>query len=221
MQRQELERQNERLEEFTSIVSHDLRSPLSVAEGHLELAGETADEEHFAKARDAIRRSQDLIDDLLTLAREGEQIDEVTSIDFGEVARESWDTVETAQATLSVDGPAVIEADRCRVQQLLENLYRNAIEHGGEDITVHIGGLSNGFYVADTGRGIPEDSRGDIFDAGFSTADDGTGFGLQIMEQIVKAHGWEISATESEQGGARFEITNVQDVDADISGSSS
>lgn len=221
MQRQEIERQNERLEEFTSIISHDLRSPLSVAQGHLELAEETADEEHFEKASDAIKRSQDLIDDLLTLAREGKQIDEVTSVDLTEVAQESWDTVETAQATLSVDGPAVIEADQCRVQQLFENLYRNAVEHGGEDITVHIGALNNGFYVADTGRGIPEDHREEVFDAGFSTADDGIGFGLQIVEQIVKAHGWDISVTESEQGGVRFEIANVEGVDPDTSGSTS
>lgn len=208
-QRQALERQNDRLEEFASIVSHDLRSPLNVAQGHLELAEEASDEEHIKKASDAIDRSQALIDDLLTLAREGNQIDETESVEFAEVVQNSWQTVETAQATLDAGGSAVIKADRCRLQQLLENLYRNAIEHGGQDIVVHVGDLGDGFYVADTGSGIPEGDRDEIFDAGYSTADDGTGFGLRIVEQIVKAHGWNISVTESRWGGARFEITGI------------
>jgi PAS domain S-box-containing protein len=209
----ELEAQNECLEEFASIVSHDLRSPLSVAEGHLELAGAGDENEHLAKAVDAIERSQALIDDLLTLAREGDQGEEIESVDFVEVAKNSWQTTETAQATVDVGGPAVIKGDRDRIQQLLENLYRNAVEHGGDDVTVQVGAMEDGFYVADTGSGIPESARNEIFEVGYSTADDGTGFGLRIVEQIARAHGWEVSVTESEQGGARFEFTVGERVD--------
>ena len=70
--------------------------------------------------------------------------------------------------------------------------------------------MDGGFFVADTGPGIPEPDRGDVFEAGYSTADDGTGFGLRIVKEITDAHGWEISVTESWQGGARFEITDVE-----------
>jgi signal transduction histidine kinase len=73
--------------------------------------------------------------------------------------------------------------------------------------------MDDGFYVADTGPGIPESERADIFEAGYSTNDGGTGFGLRIVEQIAGAHGWEITVTESEQGGARFEFTGVERVD--------
>jgi signal transduction histidine kinase len=97
-----------------------------------------------------------------------------------------------------------------RKQELFENLYRNAIQHDGEAITVRVGDVDDGFYVADTGVGIPESDLRNVFDAGYSTADDGIGFGLRIVEEIVEAHGWKISATESEQGGARFEVTGIE-----------
>jgi PAS domain S-box-containing protein len=210
---QGLKSQNERLEEFTSIVSHDLRNPLGVAEGRLELASATTESEHLAKAADAIERSQALIDDLLTLAREGEQVDETEPVDLAEVAESSWQTVETAQATLDACGQAIIKADRSRVQELFENLYRNAVEHGGENVTVSVKTIDDGFFVADSGPGISEGDHGRIFEAGYSTDDDGTGFGLRIVEQIAEAHGWTISVTESEQGGARFEVTGVDRVD--------
>ncbi|MDB2272151.1 PAS domain S-box protein [Halorubrum ezzemoulense] len=207
---QELEAQNERLEEFASIVSHDLRNPLGVAEGHIKLAEGGDENGHPAKALDAIARSQALIDDLLTLAREGDQVDEVEAVDLGELAKKSWQSTETAQATLNVDESELIEADRDRLREIFENLYRNAVEHGGGDVTVHVGAMEDGFCVADTGSGIPESARDEIFEAGYSTADDGTGFGLRIVEQITKAHGWEVSVIESKEGGARFEITGIR-----------
>ena len=72
--------------------------------------------------------------------------------------------------------------------------------------------MNEGFYVADTGPGIPPSDREDVFEAGYSTSEDGTGFGLRIVGQIADAHGWEITVTESEngEGGARFEFTGVE-----------
>jgi PAS domain S-box-containing protein len=211
--RRDLERQNERLAEFASIVSHDLRNPLNVAAGHIDLAQNGCESDHLAKASDAIDRSNALIDDLLTLARTGERIDELEPVELADMAKSSWQTVDTAQATVRTDTSRVIRADRTRLQQLFENLYRNAVEHGGQTVTVTVGDTETGFYVADTGPGIPESKRDGIFDAGLPTSEAGTGFGLRIVQQITDAHGWEITVTESEQGGARFEITGVETVD--------
>ncbi|MFB6169375.1 MAG: sensor histidine kinase, partial [Haloferacaceae archaeon] len=211
--RQELERQKRQLEEFASIVSHDLRNPLAVAEGTLELARETRESDYLARAADAIDRSQALIEDLLTLARQGETVAEVQPVAFEDVVETSWRTVDTAQASLEVDVSPAVEADQSRLRELFENLYRNAVEHGGDDVTVAVGTIDDGFYVADTGPGIPESDREDVFEAGYSTNDGGTGFGLRIVEQIVDAHGWEVAVTESDQGGARFEVTGVEFAD--------
>lgn len=207
---QELETKNQRLDEFTSVVSHDLRNPLTVAEGHLELAQEHCENDHLAQAADAIERSQALIDDLLTLAREGDSVNDVELVSLAEVAEHSWQTVETCQATLDAEIPRVIEADQNRLQQLFENLYANAIKHGGQDVTVSVGAIDEGFYVADTGSGIPDGERDAIFEIGYSTDDDGTGVGLRIVERIAEAHGWDITVADSEHGGARFEITGVE-----------
>jgi signal transduction histidine kinase len=86
------------------------------------------------------------------------------------------------------------------------------VEHGGEDVTIRVGALDDGFYVEDDGGGIPESERGDVFDAGYTTAADGNGFGLSIVQKIVEAQGWRIDVTESAEGGARFEITGVETV---------
>lgn len=211
--RQRLERQNERLEEFASIVSHDLRNPLNVAQGRLELARETGELEHFEGVENAHQRMETLIEDLLSLARSGLEIDETEPVNIDEVARGCWEMVENAEARLVVDfnDARTIHADPERLRQLFENLYRNAIEHGGRDVTITVGKLSDGsgFFVEDDGDGIPEEHRDELFEPGFTTQDEGTGFGLAIVVEIVNAHDWEIRATEGSTGGARFEISGV------------
>jgi signal transduction histidine kinase len=80
------------------------------------------------------------------------------------LCRECWTTVSAAEATLSVETDVVVPADRMRLKQLLENLFKNAVEHGGEGVTVRIGDHPDGFYVADDGSGIPEADRETVFD---------------------------------------------------------
>lgn len=206
----ELGRQNARLEKFASVVSHDLRNPLNVAEGRVELAQAECDSEHLDDVESALERSQALIDDLLTLAREGNRVDDIEAVEFGTLTKNCWQNVSTGEAAIMVEIDQTIRADQSRLQQVLENLYRNAIEHGGGDVTVTVGALPNGFYIEDDGSGIPTDERNNVFDAGYSTTDDGTGFGLNIVEDIVDAHGWEIQLAEGSGGGARFEITGVE-----------
>jgi PAS domain S-box-containing protein len=206
----ELTRQNDRLEELTSVVSHDLRNPLNVASGRLELVRQECDSEHLDTIARAHERMETLIDDLLALARHGEAASEIDSVDLATLTENCWRNVATGTATLAVDIDRRIRADRSRLKQLLENLIRNAVEHGGEDVTVSIGELGDGFYVEDDGPGIPENARDDVFDVGYSTTEDGTGFGLSIAKQVADAHGWTIRVTDSSGGGARFEIRGVE-----------
>jgi len=206
----ELREQNERLDQFASVVTHDLRNPLNVAKGWLELGQGTDDGEHLETAMDALDRMETLIDSLLTLARDGEDLGTIQEISLETLAQSCWGTVETKGATLETGRDATIRADRLRLQQLLENLMRNAVDHGGDDVTVEIGALDGGFYVADDGPGIPAEERADVFDLGHSTDRNGTGFGLAIVKRIADAHGWEIGVDRSDAGGARFVITGVE-----------
>jgi PAS domain S-box-containing protein len=199
----------QRLEQFASVVSHDLRNPLNVAQGRLELAQERCESEHLAAVERAHNRMQTLIEDLLSLAREGEPVTETEPVSLETLAKESWASVKTPGATLVTDLDCNIQADESRLQRVFENLMRNAIEHNGPEVTVTVGEQPAGFFLEDDGSGIPESKHEDVFEAGYSTAEEGTGFGLSIVEQIVEAHDWELRLTESEASGARFEVTGV------------
>jgi PAS domain S-box-containing protein len=202
----ELKRRNRRLDEFASVVSHDLRNPLNVAIGGVDLARAERDSEHLERAERALDRMEALIDDLLTLAREDTTITDREPVDITRIAEECWSNVETGNAMLITDVDCTVDAVESRLKQVCENLVRNAIGHGGNDVTVTIGEFEQGVYIEDDGPGIPKDEYDDVFTAGYSTSDEGTGFGLSIVAQIVAAHDWEIRVTEGSKGGARFEI---------------
>lgn len=206
----ELERQNDRLEEFTSVVSHDLRTPLTVAAGHLDLATRECDSDHLDAVEDALDRSERLISDLLALAREGQRAVERESVAVAEVVDACWTSLAGEEATLAVETDRTIEADPSKFRQLIENLLSNAVEHGGPGVTIRVGHTPGALVVADDGPGVPADERDRIFDPGHSTAEAGTGFGLTIVDQIASAHGWEVRVADSEGGGARVELTGVQ-----------
>lgn len=204
-QQQELRRQNERLEQFASVVSHDLRNPLSVAKGHIEMV----EDDHAEVIERNLDRMETIIADVLTLAREGRSVEDVEPVDLKTLLETCWKNVETASARLSIVDEFSIMADESRCRQLFENLIRNSIEHGDDGVEIRVGRLDDGFYFEDTGPGIPADEREQIFEAGYTTNQDGTGFGLNIVKEIATAHGWEIRATEGADGGARFECTGV------------
>lgn len=205
-----LKQQNERLEQFASVVSHDLRNPLNVAGLSLEMARKNGDADSFDRAERAVSRMDDLIEDLLTLARSGNDVDEVETVNLETLVTECWATVETEGASVTVADRVAVKADRSRLQQLLANLFRNAVEHGGAGVTVTVGALEDGLYVADDGPGVPAGERDEVFAAGYTTSDTGTGFGLSIVRDIASAHGWTVTVGESDAGGARFEFHGVE-----------
>jgi PAS domain S-box-containing protein len=205
----ELERQNERLDRFASMVSHDLRNPLQVAKERLAVVREQHDSPHFENIASAHDRMETIIEETLTLARQGETIDETEPLALATAVPEWFAEFEADTMTLSVDGAPTIQCDPGRTRHVFENLFRNAHDHCGEGVTVTVGALNDGFYVADDGPGIPDDHREAVFEAGHTTGEGNTGFGLAIVSEIVDAHGWDVRVTESESGGARFEITGV------------
>ncbi|WP_436902591.1 PAS domain-containing protein [Halovenus halobia] len=207
---EQLQQTNERLEQFSSVVSHDLRNPLNVAQLRLDLANQECASDHHTAIGQALDRMDALITELLALAREGKSTTEMTSVNLATLTENCWDNVDTRDASIFSDIERTIRADEGQLSQVFENLVRNAVEHGGDDVTVRVGELDAGFYIEDDGPGIPEDKRDDVFDAGYSTSDKGTGFGLSIVKQVVDAHNWEIHLTEGSEGGARFEITGVE-----------
>ncbi|MCQ4334530.1 PAS domain S-box protein [Natronomonas sp. F2-12] len=256
-QRRQLERQNDRLDRFASRASHDLRNPLSAAKGRLELARERHEgDEDIEAALEAIADADARIDETLEFARLGGAVTDPQPVALAEAARVAWERAGEATATMTVEDDIEIRGDRDRIERLLENLFRNSVEHGstssrtqsddsvehgstsnrpqaddsvehgstgsptesddavehaGTGVTVRLGGLSDGtgFYVADDGPGVPEDDRETVLGSGYTTSEEGSGFGLAIVTEIAAAHGWDVRVIESAAGGARFEIVDV------------
>ena len=233
---QRTQAQAERMERFARLLSHDLRNPLSVAlaevhilerDDDIDLRSEDGDR---ISLRSSLERMESIIDDALALVT----IDEVAeaeraAIPLERAVEDAWAHVQTASSTVEVVGTVAIRANESLVSHLFENLFRNAIEHAGDDVAVEVGPLEQsrtaagdtafpGFYVEDDGPGIPPDRRERVFESGYSAAcsepgagatTGGSGLGLAIVREVADAHGWSVSATTGEDGGARFEIQGV------------
>ncbi|TKX73913.1 PAS domain S-box protein [Halorubrum sp. GN11_10-6_MGM] len=208
---QQLRRQNDRLDEFASVISHDLRSPLNVAQGRAALLAEQAESDHLDPLLRALDRIEAIVEDTLTLARQGNTISETEAVSLTDLLGKCWATVDTSNATIEIVDEMMFQGDPGRLRHVFENLFRNAVEHGGPDVTVRVGRHGEqGIYVEDDGPGIPADKRKEVLEPGHSSASDGTGFGLTIVKRIVEAHGWKLSVTDGTEGGARFEITDIE-----------
>ncbi len=225
----ELQRRNTQLDRFASVVSHDLRNPLGVAQGYVQLARETEDVSHLEEVATAHERMDTIIDDVLTLAREGLAETEPDPVSLEAVARDAWLSVDTPACELDVERDVDILADRDRLQRVFENLFRNAVEHGlpaassdggtqgrdteGVALSVMVGVTEAGFYVADDGVGFGTDDPAALLERGYSTSGDGTGTGLAIVRQLAEAHDWTVSVQASAAGGGRFDFQGVDRAD--------
>ena len=203
-----LERQNDRLDEFAEVVSHDLRNPLSVADGYVQMARETGDVDHLDEVVEAHDRIEEIVDDVLSLARDGADIDDPVPVSLAETVDEAWSTTASGSISLEQGELGTVEGDPSRLRSLFENLFRNVGDHCPDGTTVTVGSLPDrhGFFVADDGPGMSADERQRAFESGYTTAEEGTGIGLSTVKTIADAHDWSVRVVESDSGGTRFEF---------------
>ena len=208
-----LTRHNERLEAFVDVLSHDIPNHLEVAQTRLDIARTREEFDHLDYVETAHRRIESVVDDMKQLVEHGRDVEETQWILVSDVATACWENSQCSEGVdLDIGTDGYLRANESRLKQLLENLFWNACDHAGPDVTVTVGLLEDGFFVADDGPGIPPADREDVLSVGFTTDDDHSGFGLAIVREIARAHDWDIEVTDSEDDGARFEFHGV-DVD--------
>ncbi|RQG97244.1 sensor histidine kinase [Natrarchaeobius chitinivorans] len=231
----ELERTNQRLDEFVGLISHDLQNPLGLAKNYTRLARTSGRPEDVQMVEDVLDRMERMIYRFLSMARAGTTITETEPVSIASVARDSWDATATQGSTLECELPPdwTVDGDYHRLRHVFENLFRNAVVHNDRSVTVRVGALGPescstpdgdesihedernatvnpfGVFVEDDGAGIPESIRPFVFERGHTTSDDGAGFGLAIVRDVVKAHGWRVALEDGRDGGARFEIVTT------------
>jgi len=220
-----LARRVERLEGFVEHISHDLRNPLLVADGYLDLA-RAGEDGALDRVADALHRMEELVDDVETLAESDEAHATLERTDLHSVVTDVWEVTghPTDGATLVLDVPerAVVDAPESELRLLFENCFVNAVEHAGPDVTVRVGTLDGGFYVADDGPGIPPEHRDDVTERGFTTTEDGTGVGLSVVAGVADSNNWEFQITDSRlrRGDTATDTTSrpTAEGDASVSG---
>lgn len=204
---QQLETQNRRLSNLARFFSHDLRNPLNVAIGYAELAREGGDSEHFDRLDAALARMDRLVDDALLLTDRDATDLEQTSLSLSSVANRAWETVETGDATLVVETEGTVVANEGSLLRLFENVYRNAVAHGGSAVQVTVRATDDGFAIDDDGKGFPPETRR-LLGVGVSGGDS-TGLGLAIVSEIAETHEWTLALEVSPEGGARVRFGGV------------
>lgn len=188
------------------MLNHEIRNILQAATLSLSSAREEGDPEALDSLEEALQSIESVLGAGMELAS-GDTVASTQPVDIEARAEKVWRTIRTPGAELDIVKPVTVEADPTLVERLLTNLLSNAVDHGGSEVTVRIGGLSTGgFYVEDDGSGIPFNERDAIFEWGYTTSERGMGVGLSIVKSITDAHEWSLSVSSSTDGGARFEV---------------
>ena len=218
-----VERAHERQRRFVADAAHELRSPVASIRQHAEVASahpETTDVRELAGtvAHEGVRL-QDLVDDLLLLARLDESASPISAaeVDLDDVALAEAARLR-ATTDLTIDTAAVgagrVRGDAKYLERSVRNLGDNAVRHAAGRIALSVAEQDGhvALRVDDDGPGIPPEARDRVFER-FERLDDarardtgGSGLGLAIVREVVEAHDGEVTLSDSPLGGLRAEL---------------
>lgn len=209
-----LQKQNKNLEEFTQLVRHDLKNPLSIALGYLDILENRVDDPSIEKIHSSVTRINNLLEDFSLLSQTINELDEdnLEEVYLKGVIQDVWaNYINCPDAELVLENidDAKIEANEGLLRQIFYNLFSNSVEHNEKAVTITVKCTDTGIVVEDNGSGIESDV--DVFEKGISTSET-SGYGLYITKRIVESHGWTIDLEETDEG-TRFNIEILESID--------
>ena len=223
-----LAHKTERLDTLVSKAAHELRNSITVLMNRVDLARRTGDATHLRDLQQSVERMERLVDDIILVSQmEMDELSEdLPRVELAALIRECWASVQTETATLNTRlTDAVVSADPTRVGQLLDNLFRNAVQHGGSDVTVTVGRLGaesapDPDPAPDSPAAPPADGHGAGGEAGdrqsepepkpelasgFYVADDGRGIDPAVNDQPLKPG---VKRTDNWTGSIGLEVVS-------------
>ena len=209
-------------QEILSLVSHDLRSPLTVIQGYLDILDKPIDEERRASAVESVKRSITRMDGLLDDLVDATHMERtfapavMRAVNLGSLAQDvaaSLGMTTDQRIVVTAEPEVIVLGDAARLEQAVTNLVGNAIKHGPRDGEVRVGVMSSDsrarLMVEDDGPGIPEGLKDTVFMRGTRGPDSdrtpGSGLGLYIVRVISESHGG-AAFVETVDRGSRFVI---------------
>lgn len=200
----EMVQKNNELEQFTSILKHDLTNHLMIIQEYAKLT-QTDDTDKIEKVINSATRAQEIIDDMDTVLRNKGAKPEPVDLDFKKICQEVWENIKTESDSLIIDNTMNFKADEGMTKVLLENIFKNSIEHGGENVTITAKITDDMMCISDDGVGIPEENIGEVFKSGYS-GNNGTGLGMSIISVMCDSQGWDIRIDKDYTDGTKIDI---------------
>lgn len=226
----QLQRLDKAKDEFVSMASHQLRTPLTSVKGYISMvlegdAGKISDkQEHLlSEAFISSERMVRLISDFLNVSRlqTGKFIIDKRPLNLAKVVEQELDSLSTNASSrglkFSYKPPAnfpVLSIDEDKIRQVIMNFADNAIYYSGESteikVTLAVEGESCKFTVKDTGIGVPHSEQAQLFSKFYRASNarkqrpDGTGVGLFLAKKVITAHGGEVIFESTEGKGSTF-----------------
>ncbi|MGW0187912.1 ATP-binding protein [Streptomyces sp. NPDC003362] len=209
--------------QFVDDAGHELRTPITIVRGHLELMGDdpAEREETIRLVTDELDRMSRIVEDLLLLAK-AERPDFVTPepVQLAELTADVYVKARTLgdrDWRLDEVADAEVELDAQRITQAMVQLAQNAVQHTAPGQTIRIGSRAGAdgieLYVADSGSGVRPQDAELIFErfrrgtARRGARGSGAGLGLSIVKAIAEGHGGRVRLRPTEGGGATFVLT--------------
>lgn len=189
-----LKEKNRRLDEFNSIVSHDLRNPLNVARGFLDIARDSMKEEDLDKVENSLNRMENIIDELLAVSGDAENF-EKQDLNLETVFLEAIES-GNREISFELENNKDLHASRTALVNIFDNMISNSIDHNKKGVSVKVEGTSYGFLYKDDGELSEEIDE--IVEHGYTSSTDGRGLGLSIIRRLANANDWSL---ELEKGG--------------------
>jgi hypothetical protein len=205
-------RHNDQLESFATGIRHELRNKLQIVGGHVDAAAGAIESGDVTTVRGSLgtasataERMERTVDDLSTLGQRGQTVRRRRETDFRTAVQRSWETTDTGDLSLSIEGDGTVMADPGRLEELFENASVFALHNDADEVRISL--REDGFALTDDRTRPPDDKLDQVSDYGGAVPSAEAGMAKPNVETLARVHDWSVSIDDSYDYGVRVAIS--------------